>query len=404
VAKAKIEQAGMKRRAAELESGRAKKAKPTASFMDYLPKGEDDSKTTAAGRSTAVSPPSKQNSVAKTTANAKAVAKAGDQTSPEPKRRKLNPKPCATDVDNKANAAATNKDTISPTAASKATSKADGQKTSESKGCELNSEPLVTNVENKANNVNTDKDTDVAAISSKEAHIDSGPSSDTKAEVVDSVAQSEAVSDADSSRELLPKPSVAASDGADVQEPTTKDTSVGTFQSKEPTSVGTSEAQTAEKPEATECVTSVAGQEREAEEDGSDPCNDSDLVGANDAQTAEKPEATESIQPVADAKRKAEDEGSNPAKKAKLELANPYNVLHNYSGACFMNATAHILHTIPKFANLRNESSEELKANNILSQEEMMSAVLSKGSDDDTIKNRKKLRDHLAEKVLCGKL
>jgi hypothetical protein len=432
VAQARIEQAGMKRRAAELDSGRAKKAKPTASFMDYLPKDQDDRKTTPAGSSTAVSPPLKQKSVANTTANAKAAAKGGDLTAPEAKRRKLNPNPCATNVDNKANVAATKKDTIpatasnatnksaaqktseakgskvksescapnvattdnntTPAATSKSAPKVDDQKTSEAKECESDSKSPATDVDNKANNAATDKDIAVAATPEEGAHVESGPVSSTKAKVFDSIAQSETVSNPDSS------------DGADTQSSTTDNTSVGTSPAKDSSPVSTSEAPTVEIPGVTESVTSIAGKKRKADEEGLDSSNDPTPVYANDAQTAEKPEAIEGVPSVAGAKRKAEDEGSNPAKRRKLGPGNPYNVLHNYSAACFMNATAHVLHTIPEFATSRNKSSKELEANKILSRAEMKSAVLGKESDNATSKNRRKLRDHLAAKAEGGEL
>jgi len=497
VVRARIEQAGMKRRAAELDSGRAKRAKPTTSFMDYLPKDEDDRKTTAASSSTAVSPPLKQNGVTKTTANANAAAKAGDQiapaakrrkpnpessatnidskadiaatnkdtipatvskathkaddqTIPEAKRRKLNPKSCGTNVDDKANVAATNKDTISA-ASSKVTSKADDQKISEAKGCQVeskscapsidnkdkvattdndttlaatskytaqaddqktseakefesNSKSLAGNVDNKDKVVATDKATAVAAPSKEGTLAGSSPISDVKAKVVDSVAQSEAVSDPDSSRKRTPQPLAAASDGADTQTPTTENTSVDTLPAKDPPPVSTSESQTAETPEATESITSVACKKRKADEEGSSPSNDSTRVGADEAQTAGQPEATASVPSVADAKRKAEDEGSNPAKKRKLEPRNPYNVLYNYAEGCYINATTHLLHTTSKFSTLREESNKELEANQILTQDEMKSAVLGDASHDETLGNRKKLRDYLAKKAGCNNL
>jgi hypothetical protein len=401
-----FEHAGVKRGADKLDSGRAKKAKPTTSFMDYLLKGQDAGKTAAAGSSTAASSSSKQNVEGQN-------GRADVQKTSEAKRRKLEAESRATNVDNKANVATTDEDTTLA-ATTKAADKAGDQKTSGAKECELNSKSCANNVDNKANVAATDKgttvastdndttvaatdkDTTVTATSKAEAQLDSSPNSDMKPEVGDSVTHSEAVSTPESSPKEGPKSSTTSSDGADSQTMTTGNTSVGSILAKGSIPVGVSEAQTPGKPEAAESDTSVAGKKRKAGEASSTPDKDSTSVDASEVQTDGKPETADNDILAAAKKRKADDEGSNPPKKPKLESSNPKNVLRNYDSACYMNATLHLLHTIPDFAELRNTSSEEVEADRILSQSEMYS-VLGRGRE--AMKNRIKLCEHLAEKA-----
>ena len=110
--------------------------------------------------------------------------------------------------------------------------------------------------------------------------------------------------------------------------------------------------------------------------------------------SSNKPAATKSATATAGTKRKANDEVSNPAKKPKLQAGNPRNSLRNPRQACFMNASLHVFHSIPVFAALKNESSKETKADNVLSQAEMKLA-LGRGQKRQNEDARAKLRDHL---------
>lgn len=336
---------GHKRRAAELDSGRAKKAKPT-SFMDYLKEDQLEKKPAAASGLTAPSSSSKQ----KVDGQSGGAAEIPKVDSAIVTAKHVEDKNGGTDTTARAKAAVK-----SPAPATKC--KSADQQTGEGKKYEIDSTSSAATIDNKAT---------VAATSKAEAQIDSCPTSNAKAKQVDSAVQPEIVSNPESSRKPVPKLSAVASDDADAQTTKTERVSVDFNPAKDSAPVESNEAQTVEKPRA---------------------ANSSD-----EPKPSDKPAATESINPVAGTKRKGDDEVSSPAKKPKLQSSNPKNALHNYGQACFMNASLHVLHSIPDFAVLTNKSSEETKADDILSKFEMKAAL---GCGGPITENRTKLRDHL---------
>lgn len=97
-------------------------------------------------------------------------------------------------------------------------------------------------------------------------------------------------------------------------------------------------------------------------------------------------------------KRQADDEIASPSKKRKVESSNSENCLSNFRQACYQNASLQLLQTIPNLAALKNESSDEIEADNILSESEMKAAA-SGGKTRLKDEARGKLRDHLRSKA-----
>jgi hypothetical protein len=97
-------------------------------------------------------------------------------------------------------------------------------------------------------------------------------------------------------------------------------------------------------------------------------------------------------------KRKADEEVESPSKKPKIQSSVPVNALCNYRQACFINGSLQLLHSIPTLAAVKNEDSDVVKADEILSKTEMQSAV-SGGRSRQKEGVRAKLRDHLKSKA-----
>lgn len=97
-------------------------------------------------------------------------------------------------------------------------------------------------------------------------------------------------------------------------------------------------------------------------------------------------------------KRKRDSEITSPAKKSKVRHSNPRNSVGNYRQGCFINASAHALHSVPALASLRNETSDAIAADNILSDAETKLAGTG-GRSRTKEELRAKLRDHLRSKA-----
>lgn len=97
-------------------------------------------------------------------------------------------------------------------------------------------------------------------------------------------------------------------------------------------------------------------------------------------------------------KRKRDEEIESPVKKSKLLSGNPENSLRNYRQACFINASLHILHSVPAFASMRNDNSDMTVADNILDETEMKIAGAG-GRTRAKEDAREKLRYHLRMKA-----
>jgi hypothetical protein len=106
---------------------------------------------------------------------------------------------------------------------------------------------------------------------------------------------------------------------------------------------------------------------------------------------------------AASQKRKRDDEGESPAKKPKLQSSNPQNSLHNYRQACFINASLHVLDSIPAIAAFCDESSDATEADDLLSEAELILAIAG-GKTRQKEDARGKLRDHLKLKAEGGEL
>jgi hypothetical protein len=97
-------------------------------------------------------------------------------------------------------------------------------------------------------------------------------------------------------------------------------------------------------------------------------------------------------------KRKRDEEIESSVKKSKRPSGNPENSLRNYRQACFINASLHILHSVPAFASMRNDNSDMTAADNILDETEMKIAGAG-GRTRAKEDAREKLRDHLRMKA-----
>ena len=100
-------------------------------------------------------------------------------------------------------------------------------------------------------------------------------------------------------------------------------------------------------------------------------------------------------------KRKGDDETSGPVKKPKLQSNHAENSLHHYGQACFINATMHLLHSVPAFADMENEDNDVTEADNNLNKEEMNRAS-GTGQTRERQDVRAKLRNHLEPKAERG--
>jgi hypothetical protein len=111
-----------------------------------------------------------------------------------------------------------------------------------------------------------------------------------------------------------------------------------------------------------------------------------------------EPATTGSITLRTEQKRERDEEIESPVKKSKLLSGNPENSLRNYRQACFINASLHILHSVPAFASMRNDNSDMTAADNILDETELKIAGAG-GRTRAKEDAREKLRDHLRMKA-----
>jgi hypothetical protein len=101
-------------------------------------------------------------------------------------------------------------------------------------------------------------------------------------------------------------------------------------------------------------------------------------------------------------KRKRDDDIAGPAKKPRLS-SSAENSLKNYGQACFMNASLHLLHSVPTFAGMKNEDGEATKADNVLNKAEV--DLASAGGQTRKKKDvRARLRRHLKAKTDSNEL
>lgn len=358
-----VPKTGVNRSAAELDGGRAKRAK-SASFMDHL-NGPDEEKAAAAD---GVSAGSK-------TATEDSNQKAGGQSGKTASKAKADP---ALDtvgrMDNKNDGAkqAKAKATVkSPTPAT--------QQTGEVKRSKADIASSPATIKQKAAAANTSK---------ANAKMESGPTSDTKAEQTDGIAKS------GPSPKRVGKQPAAGSEKVDIQKTKTQNSPVTSIAAQISATVNPKEEQTVKKVTAA----SPTGSKQEgcaAKHHVADSTPDKDY-------SPEKPATGGGVPPTAGVKRKADDEVSSPAKKPKLEARKYQTSLVNYSRACFMNASLHLLHSIPNFAVLENEGDEEIRADSILNREEMKSAVLGRGEPKKAACDKQ--REHLKLRKESGEL
>ncbi len=354
-----------KRSAPELDSGRTKRAKLT-SFMDHLNEHDENK----AARADDVIAASK-------TATAYSKPQAGRQRSKPASKAKADPKVVTTkhadDNNHGTKRTKTKAPVESPMPAARP--KTHVHQSGEMKRSTLNEASSAATIEKKANVANTMK---------ANPEMESGPIFDTKAEQADVTAKP------GPSPKRAKRQSAAASEKIDTQKNKTRDSPFTSTAAQIPASVDSKEGQTMKKVTAADPSDKTKSADKPAEAEKHTPPSGSkqeccaakpNLAGKSPDRTnsSEKPAATKSVTATAGIKRKLDDEVSSPAKKPKLEASKHQNSLYNYSRACFMNATLHLLHSIPNFAVLQNESDEATRADAILNQEEMRSAVMGRG-------------------------
>ncbi len=219
-----------------------------------------------------------------------------------------------------------------------------------------------------ASDTSVDDEVNDAATSSTNPQNDSCSISHATVEQIDSAKKQEKDSEPDAAGKPVQEPSSAASGKAELPKADGEDGPVESVLGRNPATVDLDAAYNAEKITATEPF--------------------------DRPRLSEKLAATGSATPTPRNKRKADDGISSPAKKPKLQSGNPQNSLVNYRQACFMNASLHVLHSIPAFAAMKNGGNEAIEADDVLSGSEMRSALVG-GRTRAAEAARAKLRDHL---------